>query len=965
MPSIAPDYLDRLGIARNVSEEELEKLLAAQEARCQVLLKIPTKKSEAANKLELIKVVKGLLVSAPMVDGSFDFPTDDEPELTFNAASSKNNNRSKPKLDPIFESNKITDEGERGKLRALLNQWANSIPHHEYLTFGTDINILEVEERPIYLIDLKYLLEQRQIVAKEKAYAGEGLPANGAISVAQVSMWNIKIPNPVGYDSGKAEKEVSASRQVIDCPTCETQGEMWCTACRSTGQVVCLECTGKYQFNCPTCDGKGQVERNRRLEDCRQCRGVGIAVCGYCREGLATCGTCKGYRKISCQPCNGKGQLLKYLSISTSYQPKTASATILPTTFPDYARKYFNGEQEKNIVFSQEGERYANAKPINDIKYSLVRDKIINLIEQNLINNLPAETQVNKHSISVRQCPATYLSYSFLENNYELWVVGTNPIVFCRTSPIHEYDKKLAQLAKEQLVSDNFVNCLELLSLAFLHTPNSSSALVVVNEAVKKLQELLKKKNYYQVLTVANQAEKFLGDYLGVSFKRLGQEAALNMRLEYGIASFATGIGLMFIVYIVMGFTGQYYARSFMVEVSIVLVILATALSWVIAPQLATQVARGLIASLISFALVIGTSVFGSIQQDEYLTQRKEEINARFGKGDYQSSKASIEPLESLVELFPADLQVRLMLGHAYVKATYYEKAIQTLNVALALTNGKTPEVYNELGLALLGKGEKQAAIKNFRQAIKLRLPDKYREAYQNLARALGMVYIEGSIFGMGRGEGNTLEGPVHNVTVEGFFIDQFEVTNQEYLEFIEATKYIAPRGWENGKPLLGKEKMPVTGVSLADAKAFAQWRKEKTGFAYRIPKEAEWELAARGAKGRIFPWGLDWNQAFANIKASEGRLSPVGSFTQGATPEGVEDLLGNAAELVDDELKPYPGGRVLVNGSFIVVRGGAYDNVPNQITATTRAGVAINNGDYHNIGFRCVISIEEIEAKK
>lgn len=963
MPSIAPDYLDRLGIPRNVSEQELEKLLAAQEARCQVLLKIPTKKSEGSSRLELIKVVKGLLNAAPMVSGDFDLSTDYESEFTFTSASPKpnQNNQPKPKLEPIFETNKIIDEGEIGKIRAILNQWANSIPHHEYLTFGTDINILNIEQRPIYLIDIRYLIEDRKLITKEKPYLGEGLPANGAIDAAQVSIWNVKIPNPIGYEANKTEKEIAASRQLIDCPTCERQGQMWCTACRSTGQVVCIECTGKYQFNCPSCNGKGQVEQNRRLEDCRQCRGVGIAICGYCREGLATCSTCKGYRKISCQPCGGKGELLKYLSILANYQSQNVSATVFPTEFPDYARKSFNGEQEKINVFYQEGERYVNAKPINDLTYSAVKDKIISLVEQRLINSLPPETQVNKHAISVRQCPATYLSYSFLENNYELWIIGTSNQVVCRTSPIHEYDKKLAQMAREQLTNNHFVNCLELLSFAFLHTPNSSSALVVVNEAVKKLEELLKKKNYYQVLTVANQAEKFLGSNLAVSFARLSQQAAFNMRMEYGLASFGTGIGLIFVTYIIMTFTGQLYARGFMVEVALVLIFLATALAWIIALQLATQLSRVIIASLVSFALVTGTSVFASIQQDEYLTQRKEEINARFGKGDYQSSKAALEPLESLVELFPADLQVRLMLGHAYVKATYYEKAIQTLNVALTLTNGKTAEVYNELGLALFGKGEKQAAIKNFRQAIKLRLPDKYREAYQNLARSLGMAYIEGAILGMGRGEGNTIDGPVHNVTLEAFFIDQFEVTNQEYLEFVEATKHITPRTWDNGKIPVGKEKMPVTGINLEDAKAFAQWRSEKTGFAYRVPKEAEWELAARGAKGRIFPWGLDWNPAFANIKGTEGRLLAVGTFTQGATPEGVEDLLGNAAEWVDDELKPYPGGRVIINGTFGVVRGGAYDSFPSQVNSTTRIGVPINNGDYHNIGFRCVVSIDQL----
>ncbi|KAF0232796.1 MAG: hypothetical protein FD167_4716, partial [bacterium] len=166
------------------------------------------------------------------------------------------------------------------------------------------------------------------------------------------------------------------------------------------------------------------------------------------------------------------------------------------------------------------------------------------------------------------------------------------------------------------------------------------------------------------------------------------------MRLEYVTASIGTGLLVILITYIVMGVNGNFYARSTMLQTSLILIIVVTGFTWFFATQLASQLARILLATVISSALVIGSSVFSLIEQDSYLSRRKEEINLRFfGQDSYQASKAAIEPLEALLVNFPKDWQARLMLGRAYVRATYYEKAIQCLTVAITLTNGKEAEI--------------------------------------------------------------------------------------------------------------------------------------------------------------------------------------------------------------------------------------------------------------------------------
>jgi len=188
----------------------------------------------------------------------------------------------------------------------------------------------------------------------------------------------------------------------------------------------------------------------------------------------------------------------------------------------------------------------------------------------------------------------------------------------------------------------------------------------------------------------------------------------------------------------------------------------------------------------------------------------------------------------------------------------------------------------------------------------------------------------------MGRSDGGALEAPAHAAQVKPFFIDRFEVTNQQYLEFVRATSHPPPPQWANSVPAAGREHHPVTGVSIDDARAFAHWRAAKDKLDYRLPSEAEWEYAARGPNDRRYPWGNEWQKNNANIRGNEGRLSDVGSFTKGATPEGVEDLLGNAAEWADDQLRPYPGGKsALPAANLWVIRGGGYDS--NEATATTR----------------------------
>jgi len=145
------------------------------------------------------------------------------------------------------------------------------------------------------------------------------------------------------------------------------------------------------------------------------------------------------------------------------------------------------------------------------------------------------------------------------------------------------------------------------------------------------------------------------------------------------------------------------------------------------------------------------------------------------------------------------------------------------------------------------------------------------------------MVLIPAGEFIMGSDEGDSDERPAHMVYLDGYLIDRTPVTWGQYVRFCEDTGREMPS--EPGFPL--DETHPVVNVSWYDAAAYCKWAGK------RLPTEAEWEKAASGTDGRIWPWGNNGDPKKANTR---GRgTTPVGSYPAGASPYGVLDMAGNA----------------------------------------------------------------------
>ena len=218
------------------------------------------------------------------------------------------------------------------------------------------------------------------------------------------------------------------------------------------------------------------------------------------------------------------------------------------------------------------------------------------------------------------------------------------------------------------------------------------------------------------------------------------------------------------------------------------------------------------------------------------------------------------------------------------------------------------------------------------------------------------MIEIPAGEFTMG--SDHEVERPPHTVFVDAFEIDQFEVTNEQFEKFVAETGYVTDAEKAGDMPWLayaeGKPNHPVVKVSWNDAKAFCEWAEK------RLPTEAEWEKAARGTDGRIYPWGNNWDVAKANTKDAGYRgTTIVGSFPDGTSPYGVMDMAGNVSEWTSDWFQPYPGypggdsEAQYFGEKYRVIRGGGWFSDQELVRTTERSASSVELAN-DDVGFRC-----------
>ena len=210
----------------------------------------------------------------------------------------------------------------------------------------------------------------------------------------------------------------------------------------------------------------------------------------------------------------------------------------------------------------------------------------------------------------------------------------------------------------------------------------------------------------------------------------------------------------------------------------------------------------------------------------------------------------------------------------------------------------------------------------------------------------------------------------LHRLHIDSFWIDRYPVTNAQFKKFLDATHYHPKddlnflRDWSNGAYPAGWDNKPVTWVSLEDARAYAAWAGK------RLPHEWEWQYASQGTDGRLYPWGNSWDATAVPV-SDKGRTlrgpDPVDAHPKGASPFGVEDLVGNVWQWTDEFRDEHTRGGIVRGGGYYQPQGSVWYFPPAyrldqhgklllMAPSKDRAGT---------LGFRCVKDMESTTASK
>ncbi|RKZ35814.1 MAG: hypothetical protein DRQ37_05565 [Gammaproteobacteria bacterium] len=213
-------------------------------------------------------------------------------------------------------------------------------------------------------------------------------------------------------------------------------------------------------------------------------------------------------------------------------------------------------------------------------------------------------------------------------------------------------------------------------------------------------------------------------------------------------------------------------------------------------------------------------------------------------------------------------------------------------------------------------------------------------------------------------------------LVLSSYLLDREPVTNQAYQRFVQETGGCVPQVdrqtwdgyglvhpytsvarfiWTGGRFPTGRGRHPVVLVTQQDAAAFCRWRGEREGRVLRLPTETEWEKAARGGDGRIFPWGNDFDPKRLNsADAGPYDTQPVGNIPAGASPYGILDMAGMVFEWTADDCAG--------EADKVLVKGGSWDDYPGVTRAAARHCRA-RALKHILIGFRCAGELNDDET--
>ncbi len=203
-----------------------------------------------------------------------------------------------------------------------------------------------------------------------------------------------------------------------------------------------------------------------------------------------------------------------------------------------------------------------------------------------------------------------------------------------------------------------------------------------------------------------------------------------------------------------------------------------------------------------------------------------------------------------------------------------------------------------------------------------------------------------------------------HRMQIKPFFIDKYPVTNVEFKKFVDATHYRPAdelnflRDWKNGTFPDGWGNKPVTWVAIEDARAYAKWAGK------RLPHEWEWQWAAQGTDGRLYPWSNEWQASVVPVPDQDRTLrgpDAVDAHPAGVSPFGVMDMVGNVWQWTDEYTDEHTRAAILRGGNYYQPQGSIW-YFPQAYKNSQHGKLLLMAPSYDRsgtLGFRCVVDAQ------
>ncbi len=354
------------------------------------------------------------------------------------------------------------------------------------------------------------------------------------------------------------------------------------------------------------------------------------------------------------------------------------------------------------------------------------------------------------------------------------------------------------------------------------------------------------------------------------------------------------------------------------------------------------------------------------IADEQKLLENKGKASKHLKEGNKYSDNKELDKAlgeyEKAIDLYPDLPELQYNIGWLYGKIGIPEKAIEHLRRYILLVpdakdKGKVVSYMAVLQSILDEKNKLMEAY--------ARRDDIMKKALPRIKEKCDMVLIPAGTFIMGINDIKVEQRPSHEVYLNPYYIDRYEVTNAQYYEFLDYIKKTGdhskchkdepiskdhtPLNWEDD--YYNYPEYPIVRVDWYDAYAYAAWAGK------RLPTEAEWEKAARGTDERRWPWGDEWDFKKCNI----GDPKSVGSYEEGKSVYGCYDMAGSVGEWCADwgdmlyyTKSPKNNPKGPEKGENKIIRGGSrFANIGILLRCTARKAMNPNLGN-KGVGFRC-----------